>query len=658
MACYISVGSPALLADEPTDSIPVSILDEFTISTVASRKMIGLDRDGSLSISAAMLNEIPTLLGGDDPLALLRTLPSVATNSELQAGIAVRGSSYGSNLFESDGMRIFNPMHLLGLFSAYNPAFYKDFYFRPSYIPATFKNLSGGYFGASAIAGHPDSVFSGKVSVGILESHGAVRIPVLKDKISATVAARKTYLDLFFPKILKMGSSDLIYGFTDLNAGIIIQPDNHDLINLTFFSNFDNLNLSNSVNGDKEGKCGWKNLAAGIDWRHKSLYLNLYHSTFRNNFNLEEGGRMIDLPSQISQTTLSAELPVKDFTLEADISQRHSSGRHTLSEEYSGIKNAFEGNIAASWRRNITSDVELNLGLRLSYYKCGSFSRIEPQPRFSISYQFIEGYNLFANYGRYMRFDKLVEVTTGGLPADFRTNSFADALPEDTHSLSLGVSGIIPETGVNFSIEGYYKRMLHAGEFSGSVIDFANPSYNPISDLLDGNGFSYGVSITLLKQWGRLRARLSYNLGTSRLKFHELGNSYYPSSQDRLHDLCSSITYTVLNGLNLSASFTHATGLPYTKAKYGYMIGENLICEYYPHNSSRLPSYNRLDLSANWIFLKRGRCSHSLNLSVYNALASKNILFLFSSYSLENGIRQKESAMKSVIPSVSYSLSF
>lgn len=106
------------------------------------------------------------------------------------------------------------------------------------------------------------------------------------------------------------------------------------------------------------------------------------------------------------------------------------------------------------------------------------------------------------------------------------------------------------------------------------------------------------------------------------------------------------------------AKFTHATGTHYTKAKYGYMIGENLICEYFPHNSSRLPSYNRLDLSANWIFLRKGRCRHTLNVSVYNATAARNVLFVYTQYSVDKGIRNLESVMGSVIPSLSYAIEF
>ncbi len=92
-------------------------------------------------------------------------------------------------------------------------------------------------------------------------------------------------------------------------------------------------------------------------------------------------------------------------------------------------------------------------------------------------------------------------------------------------------------------------------------------------------------------------------------------------------------------------------------AKYGYIIGENLICEYYPHNSSRLPPYKRLDLSFTYQ-LKSRHLLHEFNLSVYNALASRNMLFMYNSYSLKDGVEVKKAVMKSVIPSVAYAIKF
>ncbi|MDE5661745.1 MAG: TonB-dependent receptor, partial [Muribaculaceae bacterium] len=251
-----------------------------------------------------------------------------------------------------------------------------------------------------------------------------------------------------------------------------------------------------------------------------------------------------------------------------------------------------------------------------------------------------------------------IEESTGGLPADFWTCSTDAALPEDVHGVEAGVSGVIPLTAVRFSAEGYYRRMLHSLEFGGSILDLANPSFDPMGHVIDGSGYAAGFSLTLMRQVGSLRGRIGYNIGVSRLRFERYGSHYVPSAHDRLHDLNATLSWTVFRPLVVTAAFTYATGTPYTQARYGYMIGENLICEYFPHNSSRLPSYKRLDLSATWTIRHGGRFAHKINVSVYNAAACRNILFRYTTYTPSEGIVQRESVMDTVIPSLSYAFEF
>jgi len=49
-----------------------------------------------------------------------------------------------------------------------------------------------------------------------------------------------------------------------------------------------------------------------------------------------------------------------------------------------------------------------------------------------------------------------------------------------------------------------------------------------------------------------------------------------------------------------------------------------MICNYGERNAHRLPAYIRLDLSANWFFLKQAKREGGLNLSIYNVLCREN----------------------------------
>lgn len=647
----MTIGRAAILHARPIQSYADSIADlqELTVTARGGIPPLSMTSDGSLSIAAAALSGQPSFMASNDPVALIRTLPAVATPNDLQATLCVRGAPTGSNLFTSDGIRVINPIHMLGLYSAFNPDYYKSFAFRADRIPATEMNLTGALISASSPM-MPDSILSATLCIGLIESHGAIRTPLRKWKSSIAFGFRQSYLNLLFPKILTLGSSTLKYDFTDINASLTLRPDADDILRLDFFANRDamtSVTLSDRE-GDKDGRFGWSNLSAGALWLHKGMTTSISFAGYRNKFMLQEGSTSINLPSSMTQTSLRWMLPISRFTIESDLSYRHASGRH----------DSFEASVAGEWRRDFLSGrLGLEAGLRLSFYHSSGLTQLHPLPRLSARFTVAQPLTIFAVYGRYARFDRLVELTSGGLPADFWACADHSLPPETAESVSAGCSGLIPHIFVSYIVEGYWRRMGHLAEYDGSLINMANPQYDPRQDLVFGNGYSAGISVALMRQFGKISGRIGYNYGVSRVKIPRFGADYIPTSHDRPHDFNINLKWEIIPALSISATFTHATGTPYTRAKYGYLIGENLICEYYPHNSSRLPSYNRLDLGASYTLRGRKGLSHIFSLSVYNATASRNVLFMFTSFSTDKGIEQRRSVMKAVIPSISYTIS-
>ncbi len=652
-----SVWSICLRAETPADTVATAdVLQELTVTQMAPRRLLKVT-DGEMNISAAQFSEFTSVLGSNDMLGLLRSLPAVATSNELSASLSVRGMDNGANYFSTDGVRIINPLHLLGLYSTFIPAYYRAYSFASGRFDATQPNFTGGSLRAFSGA-EVDTVFHGSVTAGLLESHIGVRTPLMKGKTSLSFGVRQTYLNQIYPNLLKFNGSSLRYSFTDANLGFRWQPTVANLIGVNFFYSRDNIDLIFDEGGEKNGTCSWQNFCGGIEWIHDLWHTNLGVSHFDNKFQLAEGGRLIDIPSSLTQVTLSARRPLGNFLLESDLNYRHASGqsnRAAANVPRAGESDAVEWNVAGKWRRTLFERLTVDVGLRVAVYHCGTFNRMESMPRLDLSWRFLRSICFYASYGRLIQFDKLVEESAASLPADFRINADGRFRPQNVNTLEAGFEGKILPLSVDFSLGGYWRFIRHAAEFNGSFVNLAGNSYNPLNDLLDGRGYSCGVSVMLMRQFGRVRGRAGYTLGKSRLKFAELGDHYFPSAHDRLHDLNASLTWEPVIGLTFTTTFTHATGLPFTKAKYGYMIGDNLICEYYPHNSSRLPDYNRLDLSVNYKFGK-GKLRHQINLSLYNALASDNVLFYYSAYKADHGIVNRSPAMDIIIPSVSYTV--
>ncbi len=624
-------------------------LHEVTVTTVGPRRLLRESPDGTLGIDGRMLGEQVTFLGSGDPLAVTRSLPAVSTSNDLQAAYAVRGGSTGDNLLESDGARIVNPLHMLGLFSAFNPSYYRSYGFSAARVAAEVPSLTGARFTAeSGLV--PDSVAAGSVTAGIIESHGALRLPLWRGA-SAAIGLRQTYLDFLFPDLLTLGSSRLGYGFTDINAAIV-SVAGADTLRLSGFGNHDRMSVRNRKNGSKDGALGRGNLAVSAAWHRPGMRVSLAYSGYSGSFSLEEGGRRIDLPSRLRQFTAGVSCRAGAFTLGGDAGYRYVSGQNGFGRACSG-----EANLAADYRLALPSaGIRLDAGLRVALYGCGAYRVVRPLPSLAVDYTIGDRYVIYAGARRRMRFDRLVEETTAGLPADFWICAGEGLPAEDVYSAEIGARGNVPGTGILVSIEGYGRLSRHTAEFGGSLLDLASADYNPLTALYFGRGRAAGISLTALRQTGRIRGQISYNYGISRTRIAHFGTASFPSAHDRPHDLNVRLNWTIMRGVDISATFTYATGLPCTLPKYGYMIGENLICEYYPHNSSRLPAYRRLDVAATYAW--GGLARHKINLSVYNAAASRNLLFSYHTYSPELGIYRRESVMKAVIPSVAYTFEF
>ncbi|MDE7081198.1 MAG: hypothetical protein K2O78_06060 [Muribaculaceae bacterium] len=646
-------------AESDSVSSPPLDLDELVITAQGARKVVDVAAEsGTLTIDARNMADIPSLMGSNDAIGVLKSLPAVATPNDLQAALPVHGMPSAYTRFEADGIRLMNPLHMLGLYSAFNPEFFKSYRFSTSSIPATAPASGGALLAAdSGIA--PVTSLSGAVSIGLIESHFALKAPIVTDRLGVSLAARQSYLPLLFPDILQLGTSTLRYDFTDLNLSVCSRPSETDRLSASLFVSRDGMKVVNDNNGSKDGRFGWNNTGASLRWEHSRWLTTLYATRYANTFVLEEGGITFDLPSDLTQYCARTTTTLSDFTLAAALTHTVCHNQHNAaSSATASAVTSFQGDLAANWRRRLTRRWTLGAGLLLSYYRCGHYNRILPQPRISSEIGFSQAATLFASYGRFVKTDRRVEETASGMPVDFFTLASSALPPEDTHAFAIGARGVIPGIGLGYSAEAYLNLMRHVGEYGGSLLNFTSAAYDPLDELADARGYAAGLSVMLTRSVGAVRGSVAYNLGRSRLKADRYGDSWFAASHDRLHDLSVSLTWQPWQPLTISGTFTHATGLPYTAPRYGYMIGENLICEYYPHNSSRLPDYNRLDLSATFTLPSKGRLRHIFNISVYNAAACRNVIFRYTSYSLSEGIRQRESVMQAVIPSFTYTLRF
>ncbi|PWT77281.1 MAG: TonB-dependent receptor, partial [Bacteroidetes bacterium] len=106
----------------------VTVISEKT-SNVRSLQM-GVER-----LNIKTIKQVPVVFGEADVLRAVLTLPGVTSVGEASTGFNVRGGSADQNLILFNDATIYNPSHLFGFFSAFNPDVVKDVELYKSSIP-------------------------------------------------------------------------------------------------------------------------------------------------------------------------------------------------------------------------------------------------------------------------------------------------------------------------------------------------------------------------------------------------------------------------------------------------------------------------------------------------------------------------------------------
>ncbi|WP_460444362.1 TonB-dependent receptor plug domain-containing protein, partial [Amycolatopsis magusensis] len=93
---------------------------------------------GANKLNMGVIRKMPTFLGEVDVVKSVLLLPGVSSVGEGSSGFNVRGGSADQNLVLMGQIPIYNPSHLFGFFSVFNPDVVKDLTFYRGGIPARY----------------------------------------------------------------------------------------------------------------------------------------------------------------------------------------------------------------------------------------------------------------------------------------------------------------------------------------------------------------------------------------------------------------------------------------------------------------------------------------------------------------------------------------
>lgn len=159
-------------AEEALDTIGRE-LDEVVVSGTAARQRLGDVRPGTERLELSTLKQLPSFGGENDIIRSLTLLPGVRSEGDGGGGFEVRGGSASQNLVLVDGITLYNPAHVMGIFSTFNDDALSSATLFKGAVPAM-------YGGASS------SVLATQLAPGDMESyHGSFTVGLLAAKLKA-----------------------------------------------------------------------------------------------------------------------------------------------------------------------------------------------------------------------------------------------------------------------------------------------------------------------------------------------------------------------------------------------------------------------------------------------------------------------------------------
>ena len=611
-------------------------------------------------INVREIQNIPVILGEKDILKTIQLLPGVTPAGEGNAGFFVRGGAVDQNLILLDEAPVYNPSHLLGFFSTFNSDAIKDITLYKGGFPAEYGGRLSSVVDIKMNDGN-NKEFRVSGGIGIIASRLSVEGPIVKDKGSFMIAARRTYADLFLRLLPRhgvdsMASKSTLY-FYDLNAKANYQISDKDKLYFSCYLGRDNFNLGGSVGLD------WGNVTATARWNHifndkifsnTSLILNQYSYKF----NVAVGNLTMRVISEIKDWNLKEDL---HYYLNSNntIKFGFNSIYHTFvpsrvdSSAFLRVRSmdnryALENAIYISDEQTFSPHLKATYGIRYSL-----FSSIGPgtvytydqvadvvdsstyprgkifntygglEPRLLVNYIINDSSSVKVSYARTRQYIHLLSNTTSTTPFDLWVPSNINILPEIADQYTLGYFRNFSNNMYETSVEVYYKSMQNQIDYRNGANLILNNKVE--AQLVFGKGWGYGAEFLIRKKYGKLTGWISYTLSKTKRQFPDInGGSVFLAKQDRPNNLAIVGIYELNPKLTFSATWIFISGNVVTFPSGRYLVDSNVVPYYTERNGYRMPNYHRLDLGLTWQRKKTERFESNWNFSIYNAYGRSN----------------------------------
>ncbi|MDQ6844746.1 MAG: TonB-dependent receptor [Bacteroidota bacterium] len=664
--------------------------------------LMGIDR-----LSVKEIKDVPVIFGETDILRVVLTLPGVTSVGEASTGFNVRGGSADQNLILFDDATIYNPSHLFGFFSAFNPDLVKGVELYKSVVPVKYGGRLSSVLDVATKDGN-DKKISGSGGIGLLTSKFTIEGPLKKDKTSFILGGRTTYSNWLLKTVPNDAYSNSRASFYDANIHISHTINSKNNLYLTGYLSNDNFRF----NRDTTYKYGNKNII--VKWKHifnNKLFAIISAGLDNYEYNVTSNSNPVNsykLKYDINQNNFKA-----DFTYKPDNKQSFSFGLNAIyyklhpgsflpfSKESlvtPDVLQAEQGLESAAWlgyQYNITSNLSLNAGIRYSMfnylgphdiynyldgfpkematitdttsYSSGKIIKTYhgPEYRVSLRYALSGDASIKIGYNTLRQYIHQLSNTISISPVDIWKLSDANVKPQTGQQISIGFYKNFNSNNIETSLEFYYKEFKNIIDYKSGASLLLN--HHIETDIINSKGKAYGAEFLIKKLSGKLNGWLSYTYSRTLLKQDDAlagetinDGDYYPANYDKPDNINFISNYKFTHRLTLSVNVLYSTGRPITLPIAVFNSNGSQRVLYSRRNEFRIPDYFRGDISINLDGNHKVKQAvhNSWSLGVYNVSARQNAYSVY--FVQQNGIIKgyQLSIFGTIIPYLTYNFRF
>ncbi|HET6722990.1 MAG TPA: TonB-dependent receptor [Chitinophagaceae bacterium] len=661
---------------------------------------------GRIDLSTTRIKNIPAFMGEVDILKTIQLLPGVRNAGEGNAGFYVRGGGPDQNLIMLDDAVVYNTGHLFGFFSIFNSDAIKNISLIKGGMPAQYGGRLSSVLDVAMKDGNMNK-FQVEGGIGLIASRLSLQGPIIKNKASFMVSARRTYIDAIVKPFVKK-TSDFYgsgYFFYDLNAKVNYKFSEKDRLYLSGYFGRDVFDFNN-VQRSFRSNIPWGNSTATLRWNHvfnKRLFANTtaVYNNYKFKFEAAQNNFELSLASGIRDINLKTDFDYYPspqhkikfgglYTYHKFIPNVLSGKQDSVIFQPNNETVKYASEIAAyiqdDWE--LSDKIKINYGVRWTgFTQIGPYTKyvrdidgnkldstvyksFEPvktyggfEPRVTIRYALNDATSIKAAVNRNYQYIHLVSNAGSTLPTDLWVPSTYLVKPQLSWQYTAGLFKNFADNEYETSVEVYYKEMKNQIEYAEGY----TPSLNdPEEEFVFGDGWSYGVEFFINKTRGKLNGWIGYTLSWTYRKFPDInGGENYPARYDRRHDMSIVANYEPGKKWKYGAVFVYGTGAATTMPERFYIIEGVLTQEYSRVNQYRLAPYHRLDLSATYtpVPKKKRKVQSSWVFSVYNAYCRYNPYFIYfdqtgSPYDGSLKIEARQVSLFPILPAVTWNFKF